>query len=80
MKIISKPDTNWNTRHTCLHCEAVLEVDKSDIKSTYYDGDIRDPGYFKYTADCPICHVSFEILRSLLPKAVQLEIQNKGSK
>lgn len=76
MKVISKPDTtNWKYRHTCVKCEAVLDVEKGDVKYHNYPGDFRDPGYETWSANCPICSSSISVPVSAIPKAVQMEIK-----
>ena len=59
MKVLKpgKPDLSWPIEFSCPECEAVLEVEYSDIK-TYrdYTGDFN--GYF---IDCPACGAQPEI-------------------
>lgn len=75
MKILKRPNTTWSFKHTCVKCEAELEVEKGDVKFHSYPGDFRDPGYETWTATCPCCTANFDIPASRIPKAVQIEIQ-----
>ena len=75
MKIISRPDTNWKYKHTCSKCDAVLEVEKGDVKHKNYPGDQREPGYETWSAICPVCSNTFSIQATAIPKVVQIEIK-----
>lgn len=75
MKVLNRPDTKWTCRHTCLHCEAELEVDKSDVEYRFIPGNQRDPGYEAWSACCPVCKNGFPIITTEMSKAVQMEIK-----
>jgi len=77
MKVLKQPDTTWSMKHTCTHCTAELEVEKSDVKFTSYPGDFRDPGYDTWTATCPVCSNAFHIKEATIPKVVQIEIKKR---
>lgn len=75
MKILKRPNTQWSYKHTCVKCDAELEVEKGDVKYHSYPGDFREPGYETWSANCPCCSASIDIPVSKIPKAVQIEIQ-----
>lgn len=76
MKVLKAPSTVWSYKHTCIGCEAELEVEKGDVKYHNYPGDYRDPSYETWTAKCPICDKEITVPLAKIPKAVQLEIKS----
>lgn len=80
MKVIKKEDiSNWTYKYTCSNCDSELEVESGDLKYTRHDGDMREPGYDKYTANCAVCSNMFTILESKIPKLIKLAAKNKSS-
>jgi hypothetical protein len=79
MKVLKQPDNTWNYKHICDTCDAELQVDKEDILHSHYSGDMREPSYDTYRAQCPVCRQWFDIPESKITKIVKLEIQ-KGRK
>lgn len=81
MKIIKQPDTSWSCQHTCSQCEAVLELEKTDIRCNYYSGSQyqNDPPSYSYYAICAVCGCSFSISVDSIPKIVKLELQKKAT-
>jgi len=80
MKVIKQPDTSgWKFEHTCSTCDAVLQVEASDVKYTYNPGDFRDPGYESYYAYCACCSTQFNIPEGKLTKAIKHQAKQRGS-
>jgi hypothetical protein len=78
MKVIKKVDvSDWTYKHTCSGCDSELEVEAKDICHQHYDGDVREPGYDKYSANCVVCSCSISIPAIKIPKLLQVEIQNR---
>ena len=71
MKIIERPDENWNKLLTCMKCLAKLEANIGDLCKTYYDGDQRDSAYWEYYVTCPVCSSRLSIPARELNYAVQ---------
>lgn len=70
MKIISQPPNEiWSHKHTCLHCDAVLEVEKQDVKKRSS----------KYYATCQVCNRDFDIPADVIPKLVKLNAKDTSS-
>ncbi len=70
MKIISQPpNENWTHKHTCIHCDAVLEVEKQDVKKLSS----------KYHATCAVCTRDFAIPENIIPKLVKLNAKEESS-
>ena len=80
MKILKKPDSNWSYKHTCIKCDAELEVEKSDVSMRHFDGDQREPSYDSFTAACPVCQDTFSIPENKIPKIVKVEMEQAKSK
>ena len=79
MKVLKKPEANnWKYVHTCRECDAELEVEVSDLSHTYYDGDIREPGYDTFSAVCAVCTQAFSIPLDKISKYVQFIVKSKG--
>lgn len=80
MKVINKPDvSNWSLKKTCEKCDTELEIEASDIRHQYYDGDFRDPGYDKYWANCPICSAELAVPKDKMPKLIRLRVEKKST-
>jgi hypothetical protein len=78
MKIIKKEDTSgWKYRHTCANCDSELEVEAKDLRYTRYDGDMREPGYDSYSAQCAVCSQTFNVLANKIPKLIQIEAKDR---
>lgn len=81
MKIIKKVDTsNWKYHVTCDKCDTELEADASDVSHKHYDGDQREPSYDGYYVFCPVCNQQLTVSKDKLPKALQIQIQNRNKK
>lgn len=74
MKILKAPDTDWSHKYTCS-CEALLEIEKGDVKYQFYSGMGRETDYETWTAKCPICEKEISIPVTKIPVAVRLEIK-----
>jgi len=77
MKILKNPTaiTEWSCETTCTECEAVLEVDSSDISYVFRsqkDGD-------DYYAKCPFCHTQLYLSTSSMPRAVKRALDKRLS-
>ncbi len=78
MKVIKKEDTsNWGYKHTCSGCDTELLVEAKDVRHQRIDGDPREPGWDKYTANCSECGGEIGIPESKIPKILRVEIQNR---
>jgi hypothetical protein len=79
MKVIKKPNTDWTLKHTCKKCTAELEIEKTDVVYEHHTScDPREPGSWNtWTARCPICSETIQILETSIPKAVQVEIERR---
>ncbi len=78
MKILKKEDTsNWGYKCTCFGCDSELLVEAKDVGHQHFDGDPREPGYDKYTANCAVCSQQIVIPESKIPKVLRVEIQNR---
>lgn len=80
MKVIKKQDVSgWSFKHTCTKCDSELEADSKDVKYSHYAGDQREPGYETFSASCAVCHQSFNIPASNIPKLLQVEIKQRST-
>lgn len=78
MKVIKKEDvSNWGYKHTCSGCDSELLIEAKDVRHQRFDGDPREPGYDKYTAECVVCSQPIIIPESKIPKILRVEIQNR---
>lgn len=78
MKVIKKPDvSDWSYKWTCSGCDTELMVEAQDITCRYYDGDIREPGYHSYSANCCECGCSISVPESKIPKILRVAIQKR---
>lgn len=60
MKII-KDNYNSEREVTCGKCGSILLIDpKKDVWSEF---DLKVPGYYKYTFQCPLCSVYNNFLK-----------------
>ena len=74
MKILRNPVDNWKKEITCSKCTACLEVDSSDLKKEYVQGDPRDPresSYTRFYINCGVCSAGISIPEKELNYAVQ---------
>lgn len=74
MKIIKQVDiSNWKIEHTCVKCETVMEVEKSDIHYSYSEPDRpSDIGQDTFYFSCPICQDNIYLAPDRLPKVLQV--------
>lgn len=76
MKVLKQENTaGWCVKHICDECDSELEVYAEDLIFQYMEGDQREPGYDRYTAQCAVCSFSFDIEVTKIPKLVQLEVK-----
>ena len=74
MKIIKEGKKTVATMEvTCRNCEAVLEVQNTDLK--YLADTIHDKTYYKYT--CPCCNRINFLTRKEMTKEILAERSNK---
>jgi hypothetical protein len=76
MKVIKAPMTEWSKFATCTSCGAELQIEKSDVKNHYYDGDFRESAYESWSTCCPFCNSKIYISGNEIPKAIQFEIKS----
>lgn len=78
MKVLKKPDvSNWSLKKTCGKCDTELEIEVSDVKHQYYNGDFRDPGYDDYWANCPVCSAKLAVPKDSMPKLIRIQVEKK---
>lgn len=78
MKVVKRTDVSkWSYKHICSNCDSELEVETKDLKHHYYDGDMREPGYDSFTAECAVCSQQFTIPSNKIPKLIQVEAKKK---
>jgi hypothetical protein len=80
MKIIKKQDTtNWTYKHICSGCDTELEIEAKDLIHRHYDGDFREPGYDKYSANCAVCQCDISVQENKIPRLIQIEAKKRSS-
>ena len=82
MKVVKSGIVKWEPtgQRTCVICEAVLEVERSDLRyDTYRDSDQRGDSWEakKYGFSCPECG-HFNVMKDI-PTVVQKFIPRLGS-
>lgn len=79
MKVLKQPNIEgWKYEHTCVTCDAVLEVELPDLRHTYVQGDRNEAGYDKYYATCPVCNTDFVVPEGKMNKAVKYQAQRRS--
>ncbi len=78
MKIISAPNLNWSKRVTCTGCQAVLELEITDLKRVS-GSDQREGSWDYVTWRCEICSTehSSEAILSEMNSALKRLIRTK---
>lgn len=78
MKVIKKQDvSDWKYLHNCSNCDSQLEVEAKDLRYSHYDGDMREPGYDSYSAQCAVCSQAFTVPSNKIPKLIQIEAKDR---
>lgn len=78
MKVLEKQDvSDWSIKHTCAHCDSVLQVEANDLVYTHHSGYYNETSYDTYGITCPVCRANFNIPSDQIPKLVKLQAQNK---
>ena len=78
MKILKQPPSDWAIKYTCEKCASELEIEKSDVKVTHYDGDFRESPYDHYWCTCPVCNAIIAIPEKTIPSFVKIEMKKKS--
>lgn len=79
MKVVKKLDiAAWRKRFECKTCESQLEIEAGDVKYEYHSGYGRDTDYETWTVRCPVCQTQHNVVKTDIPKAVQIAIKSKG--
>ncbi len=78
MKVLKKVETaGWSYRHNCSNCDSELEVEAKDLRYHRYDGDMREPGYDAFQAQCAVCSQAFNVPTNKIPKLIQIEAKDR---
>ena len=79
MKIIKDGKWNnlWKMELTCKKCEAVLEVEESDLIPIWVGGNFREDVDHEIGYECPVCANINSVSRDLLYERVRTEIEKK---
>ena len=71
MKILSKPNLEWSEEATCQYCDAVLEIDSSDL---FFEFGCKNDDLFY--AWCPVCNHKL-FTSNPIPKLLKIELVKK---
>lgn len=81
MKILRQgvDHNTWTINCDCPHCDSELQAEASDITSLYHSGDYREPSYYSYSVQCPVCKNSISLDKEDLPKLIKVMADKKAN-
>lgn len=81
MKVLKAPDDGkaWEYDVMCSKCDAILRIDRGDVRYSPPWGDCRENGPESFSCTCAICKSAVDVPAGHVSEAVKRHVRDRYS-